>query len=175
MSRVAYLLGCDPLFELPNVGSQQRQVVTQPIRHSGGDRVGQGVGGGGAQAAGLQAPENRLRLQQCDLRVDRRVEWPVHGDEITRTNQPVQLDIVHVSRIARLGRVEDHERVVRVHLHLGDSVALDAVVHREGMEAEHLGQHGHRPLVGLRNVNPDDAVRQLEQRSQLIDLISLDP
>jgi hypothetical protein len=53
-------------------------------------------------------------------------------------------------------------------------VALDAIVHRDSVEAEHPRQHLDGDLVACRDVDPDDGVLTFQQPRQLHDVVPLD-
>ena len=113
-------------------------------------------------------------VQERDLRVDRRVQRPVHGDQVVAADELVQLDVVDVTALAELRCVQHGEHVVGVDVDLGHVVALDAVVHRDPVEAEHRRQHLDGDLVARRDVDPDDGVLTFQQPRQLHDVVPLD-
>ena len=80
------------------------------------------------------------------------------GDQVTGTDELVQLDVVDMATGAELGGVEHDEDVVTVGADLGHGIALDASLDRQGMEGEHLRQHPGSLLVPLRDVDPDQPV-----------------
>ena len=105
---------------------------------------------------------------------DRRVQRPVHGDQVVAADELVQLDVVHVTALAELRCVQHGEHVVGVDVDLGHVVALDAIAHRDPVEAEHLRQHLDGDLVARRDVDPDDGVLTVQQPRQLHDVVPLD-
>ena len=113
-------------------------------------------------------------VQERDLRVDRRVQRPVHGDQVVAADELVQLDVVDVTTLAELRCVQHGEHVVGVDVDLGHVVALDAIVHRDPVEAEHRRQHLDGDLVARRDVDPDDGVLTVQQPRQLHDVMPLD-
>ena len=113
-------------------------------------------------------------VQERDLRVDRGVQRPVHGDQVVAADELVQLDVVDVTTLAELRCVQHGEHVVGVDVDLGHVVALDAIVHRDPVEAEHRRQHLDGDLVAGRDVDPDDGVLTVQQPRQLHDVVPLD-
>ena len=105
---------------------------------------------------------------------DRRVQRPVHGDQVVAADELVQLDVVDVTTLAELRCVQHGEHVVGVDVDLGHVVALDAIVHRDPVEAEHRRQHLDGDLVARRDVDPDDGVLTVQQPRQLHDVVPLD-
>ena len=62
----------------------------------------------------------------------------MHGDQVARADELVQLEVVDVAAGAELGGVQDDEDVVAVGADLGHGVALDTGLDREGVEPEGL-------------------------------------
>ena len=113
-------------------------------------------------------------VQERDLRVDRGVQRPVHGDQVVAADELVQLDVVDVTTLAQLRCVQHGEHVVGIDVDLGHVVALDAIVHRDSVEAEHPRQRLDGDLVARRDVDPDDGVLTVQQPRQLHDVMPLD-
>ena len=83
-------------------------------------------------------------------------------DQVVLADELVKLDIVHMAAFADLRCVKNREHVVGVDVNLRHVIALDAVPHRNRVEAEHPRQHIHRLLVTDRDVHPDNSVPTLE-------------
>jgi hypothetical protein len=99
----------------------------------------------------------------------------VHGDQEPGADELVELDVAHGPAAAALGGVQDQEDMVRVGVDLGHLVALDAVAHGQGMEAEHLGEHPDALLVAGRDVDPHEPLPEGDQQLQLLGGPLLDP
>ena len=111
---------------------------------------------------------HRPRLAQRHLRVNRRVDRSVHGDQVVPPDELVELDVVHVAALPPLGGVQHDQHVVSVAVHLRHTIALDAVPDRNGMEGEHLRQHARAVVVAVRDVNPDEPGVAAEKCRQLL-------
>ena len=70
--------------------------------------------------------------------------------------------------------VNNGEYVVAVDVDLGHVIAVDAVPHRDRVEAEDMGQNIHRRLVADRDIYPNNGVVTFEQSWQFRNLMSLD-
>ncbi len=89
--------------------------------------------------------------------------------ELTMTFIPITDDsavVVHVSAAAGLRRVQHHEHVVVVDVHLRQGAALEAVVHGAGVEAEDVGQDVLGVRIADRHVDPDQAVLACQSGGQ---------
>ena len=97
----------------------------------------------------------------------------MHRDQVVRPDELVELDVVHMTAAAELGRVQHREDMIVIEVDLRDVVALDAVAHRELVKAEHIQQHrgvrGHTD----RHIHPDQRVRLVQQRFHLLSGMSL--
>ena len=122
----------------------------------------------GTETPGRHSCVHRPRLAQRHLRVNRRVDGSVHGDQVVPPDELVELDVVHVAALPSLGGVQHDQHVVSVAVHLRHAIALDAVPDRKGMEGEHLRQHARAVVVAVRDVNPDQPGFTPEQRRQFL-------
>jgi hypothetical protein len=57
-------------------------------------------GGGDVQVLLLDPAPDGAGVQERDLRVDRGVQRPVHGNQVVAADKPVQLDVVDVTVLA---------------------------------------------------------------------------
>jgi hypothetical protein len=96
------------------------------------------------------------------------------GNEVVRPDELVELEVVHVTTLRKLWGVQDHERVVGVHVHLGDVVTVLAVPDGQWVEAEYLGQQLNGLLIAGGDVDPDEPVLAFKQRPELVDGTLLD-
>ena len=112
----------------------------------------------------LDPAQDGAGVQEGDLRVDRRVERSMHGDQVVAADELVQLDVVHVTALAGLRCVQHDEHVVGVDVDLGHVVALDAVAHRDRVKTEHADSTLDADVVAHRDVDPDDAVLTFSRR-----------
>ena len=118
--------------------------------------------------------QQRLDLDRRHRRVGRRVDRSVHRDQVVRADELVEFDVVHVAVLAALRRVQHQEQVAGVHVHLRHLVARDAVLDRQRVEAEDLGQHLLGLVVPGGDVHPDQPVVPGQQRRQLVDGVIAD-
>jgi hypothetical protein len=125
----------DLLLEAPPVGGAVGEVVPHPGGQRGDDRRRQRVGRGRQQPSGVQPRRHLPGLPGSGGRVDGRVDRTVDRHQVAAADELVDLQVVHVSAAAGLGRVQHHEHGVVVDVHPRQGVALEAVVHGAGVEA----------------------------------------
>src|SRR6266508_672461 len=118
------------------------------------------------------------RVAAADLPPDHfrrycRVGGTMHGHQVPRADELVELEKVDLSGLTALRGVQDQEGVVGIHPGLGDLVALAAVTHGHRVEPEDLLQYLGRWVVALRDIEPDEAVFAFQQRRQVVDLAPL--
>ena len=165
----------EAVFEVPHVGGQPGGELAQPFGHSRCDRVSEIVGVPRTELAGLEPFGQRVDLDPRGGRVGRHTEWAVHGHQVPVADELVQLDGVNVPRGAGVGRVQDQEHVIGIHMHLRHLVALRAVLDCQRMEREHVAEHAFGRLVPGRDVQPHQAVRPGEQVRCRLDRMLRDP
>src|SRR6478672_8356759 len=78
----------------------------------------------------------------------------MHSDQVVAADELVQLDVVDMTTLAELRCVQHGEHVVGVDVDLGHVVALNAIVHRDPVEAEHRRQHLDGDLVAWTLTRP---------------------
>lgn len=148
----------DLLLESPDVLGGGLDVVLLMSGQRRDDRVGQLERRARLQSPGLDPPLHRASFAQCYLRVDGRVDRSVHGDQVVRPDELIELDVVHVAAGAAFRGVQDDERVIGVGVHFGHAVALDAVPDCHRMEAEHVRQDVDGFTVAGGDVDPHQGV-----------------
>ena len=84
-------------------------------------------------------------------------------DEVSPADELVELDVVDVSALALLRRVQDDEHVIGVDVDPGHVVALDAGLHRPRVESEHLREHVGGLLVAYGHVHPHEPPSAVEK------------
>jgi hypothetical protein len=93
----------------------------------------------------------------------------VHRHEEALADELVELEVVHVSALADLGRVDHHEEVVDVDVNPRHVVALSAVTDRHRVEGELLSQQAFGLGGPDADVEPAEAVSPLKQLTQLVE------
>jgi hypothetical protein len=164
---VAVLVG-DLLLETSRFLRQRRNEVDLATSQRGHDGVRQLHRRARVDLVLLDAVQHQARVDDCDRGTHGRVQRAVHRHQVVRPDELVELDVVHVTAAAQLGRVHHGEDMIVVKVDLRDVVALDAVAHRELVKAEEVLQH---PGVGRqadRNIHPDQRVRLLQQHLQVL-------
>jgi hypothetical protein len=146
----------DPPLQGPHLAGLRLDEALLPPGQGGHHRVRQVERAPGPQPALLDTQPHRVGLAQRRRLLHRRVHRPVHGHHVVRPDELVEFDVVDVPRGAGLRRMQHDEHVVGVRVHLRHVVALDAVLHRERVEPEHVGEHPHRLGVARRHVHPDE-------------------
>ena len=89
------------------------------------------------------------------------------------TGEVVELEQVDVARGTGLGRVQDHQQVIRVGVQLGSVTAFGAVADRKRVEVERVGEHAPRLVIALGDVDPQESVPAHEQLGDLAGLALL--
>ena len=165
--------GGDPLLQRPHLAGDRLHEPLLALGQGRDDGIGQLERRPGTQPTGLDPPQHRVGLPQRSLGRDRRVHRAVDGDQITGTDELVQLDVVDMAARAQLGGVQDDEDVVAVGPDLRHGVPLDAGPDRQRVEAEHLPQHLGGLLVADGDVDPDQPIVADQQLLQLPDRMLL--
>ena len=83
-------------------------------------------------------------------------------DQVVLADELVKLDVVHMAVVADLRRMKNREHVLGIDVNLRHVIPLDAVPHRDLVEAEHPRQHINGLPVTDRDVHPDDRVPTFE-------------
>ena len=94
-------------------------------------------------------------------------------DQVVLTDELIKLDVMHVAASADFRCVKNREHILGVDVNLGDVIALDAVSHRDRVEAEDSREHIYGLLVTDRDVHPDNSLPTFEQPRELLNLMSL--
>ena len=98
----------------------------------------------------------------------------MHGDEVARADELVELDQVGVAHLLNEWAVQDEEHVIAVVVNHRHVVAIAAVVQRHLVEAEVLPEDGRGIVTPLRDVQPEVAVLTLAELREILDRMVLD-